>query len=195
MRADRRWLGLLLILLIGCPAQHEPLPRIRQLPAFTLIDQDGRSFGAGQLRGRVWVANFIFTRCPTVCPLLSRRMAQLARGFRDAPKARFVSISIDPEADTPAVLRRYAHSLGANTQRWHFLTGKDDKLRRVVAQGFRLNVGQRVQHDQGAGYDILHATHFVLVDAKGWIRGYYRKDKDTLAQLQRDMRRLLDGET
>jgi|HubBroStandDraft_3_1064219.scaffolds.fasta_scaffold01475_2 protein SCO1/2 len=164
-----------------------PPPRMARVPELALINRDGRTVRRGDLLGKPWVADFVFTHCAGSCPLLSARMARLDRELPPGA-ARLVSVSVDPEHDTRQVLARYAASFGAS-QRWLFLTGDRDQILRLSRDGFRLAVG-------GGGptrEPILHSTRFVLVDREGWIRRYYDAlDPAALAQLPGDLAALGD---
>ncbi len=156
--------------------------------SFTLTDQDGHPFGTEQLRGKVWVADFIFTSCPDVCPLLTSQMANVARHI-EMSDVLFVSITVDPATDTPERLREYAARFHADTGRWKFLTGDPDEVRSVIERGFRLPVGEREGREDGR-YEILHGSRFVLVDRRGIMRGLYETDGDGLRRLEHDIVRL-----
>jgi len=136
------------------------------LPDFTLTERSGRAVRLADLKGRPWVADFIFTRCKGPCPLLSAEMMELQRRLRGRP-VRLVSFSVDPEHDTPAVLQSYAARFGADPDQWLFLTGDSEAVRRVVRDGFRTAL------EKSAADDFTHSTKFVLVDGDGRIRGYY----------------------
>lgn len=116
------------------------LPAYGSVPDFTLMERSGRPLPAGALRGKVWVATFIYTRCPDTCPLQSAEMARLQREFEAEEDLRLVSVTVDPERDTPGVLSRYATRFGAHPDRWLFLTGDRAAIHRLVAEGFRLAV-------------------------------------------------------
>jgi cytochrome oxidase Cu insertion factor (SCO1/SenC/PrrC family) len=116
------------------------LPAYASVPDFALTERSGRLLGAGELRGKVWVATFIYTRCPDTCPLQSAEMARLQREFEAEEDLRLVSVTVDPERDTLAVLSRYAARFSAHPDRWLFLTGDRAAIRRLVAEGFRLAV-------------------------------------------------------
>lgn len=170
----------------------EPLPRLFEVPAFALVDQHGRGFSSESLRGHVWVANFIFTRCPTVCPLFTERMRQLELGTHAlAPRLQLVSFSVDPEYDTPARLLDYAKAHRAQQGHWHFLTGAQEDVRRVVVDGLKEGM-DRVE--EGADLrGVAHGSHFVLVDPAMRVRGYYAFDAaDTLDRLSRDIQAVLE---
>jgi protein SCO1 len=187
-----RVLVALLLTLSACAAE-EPLPRLSAVPEFTFRDQHNRTVGARDLRGSPWVADFIFTRCSAACPMLTSQMSNLKRRLgSDAERVPMVSFTVDPEHDTPEVLAAYAEAHGVSG-RWIFLTGDLGAMRRTVEQGFRVHMGERVP-GTGDAFDILHAQHFLLVDAEGRIRGYYPSDGDGLGRLEHDVRRLLAGD-
>ncbi|MGQ0644158.1 MAG: SCO family protein [Elusimicrobiota bacterium] len=159
------------------------------VPEFSLTNQKGEAVGLDDLRGRPWVASFIFTRCQGPCPLITARMAELDKEFRGEPRPRFVSFSVDPAHDTPAVLAAYAARHGASDG-WHFLTGKTEAVHELVREGFRL----ALQENEGArpGDEVTHSLHFALVGPEGRIRGYYGSaDPAERERLRRDLRALL----
>ena len=165
-----------------------PPPHLYPLPAFALVDDEGKPFGPERLAGRTSVVNFIFTSCPTVCPALTAKMARLQATVAE-PSVQFVSVSVDPANDTPEVLRAYGERFGRDPARWTFVTGELGAVKRAVEEGFKVAM-------DGAGkpgataFDIVHGEHFVLVDRAGTIRGYYRPDDNGLARLSRDAVRL-----
>lgn len=151
--------------------QESELPVLADLPEFSLTERSGKTVTLNDLRGKVWVADFIFTGCAGPCPVMSKRMqtlqAELLRDRKDSVLC--VSFSVDPENDTPEVLREYAETRGADPKRWLFLTGEKKKVRSLVADGFKLTVPKTPEEEE----ELLHSTRFVLVDRKGRIRGYY----------------------
>lgn len=163
------------------------LPVLGTLPSFALTDQTGASFGSEQLKGKIWVANFIFTRCPTICPTFTRKMATVQERTKELGDAvHLVSFSVDPDYDTPAVLAAYAEKHRANPRRWTFLTGSAEAIRTTVVDGLKISMGREGPADDFAS--IFHGTHFVLVDEQLRIRGYYRsEDADVLDRLVRDI--------
>jgi protein SCO1/2 len=170
-RTLRMAVALLVLASAGCEGD-EPLPVWAELPEFSLSDQDAETYGTEQLRGQVWVADFVFTSCPSRCPLLTRRMEKVQREIvsRGWPDVRLVSISVDPETDSPAALTEYANHHGANAELWRFLTGPREQIWQLSVDGFKLPVAE--SQDSGLG-PILHSNKFVLTDRQGRIRGYY----------------------
>jgi protein SCO1 len=148
------------------------LPVLGTLPEFRLIDQEGNPFGTAELRGYVWVAGFIFTRCPTICPALTARMGKIqhrARGIEEG--FRLVSFSVDPAYDTPARLAAYAREHRASPRMWKMLTGPLETMKGTVEDGLKIAMGAPAGEQDFAS--IFHGTHFVLVDSELRIRGYY----------------------
>jgi protein SCO1 len=163
-----------------------PPPVLGTLPPFRLTDQDGAAFGSAELAGRVWVASFIFTRCPTVCPAVTRQMALVQGRTRNLePALHLVSFSVDPEFDTPPRLAAYAREHRASPRMWTFLTGPADAVRATVEKGLRIHVGRDPADTSPAG--ISHGTHLVLIDGAARIRGYYDSDDpDAIDRVVRD---------
>src|SRR5215831_15438130 len=106
---------------------NEPLPVLWQVPEYRLVDQDGRTRTPEELRGSVWIADFIFTSCKSVCPVLSAKMVQVQRAILD-PRLKFVSFSVDPERDTPEALRAYAKRWAPDEPRWTLLANTKESL-------------------------------------------------------------------
>jgi len=148
------------------------LPVLGTLPDFRLVDQDGHPFGAAELRGYVWVAGFIFTRCPTICPAITARMAKIqhrAGGIEEG--FRLVSFSVDPTYDTPARLAAYAREHKASPRMWKMLTGPLDLVKGTVEDGLKIAMGTPAGEQDFAS--LFHGTHLVLVDSELRVRGYY----------------------
>ncbi len=143
------------------------LPIYGRVPEADLTDQTGRPFTLASLKGRAWIADFIFTSCAGTCPQMTARMAALQGKL--PPELHLVSISVDPERDTPAVLAEYAGRHGADPARWHFLTGEPTQIPKLVSEGFRLSYAEGTDPAE----PIIHSVRFVLVDPSGAIRGYY----------------------
>lgn len=174
--------------LLRRPTGGPGLPRLGEAPAFALVAEDGRPLARADLAGKVWIADFIFTRCGGSCPILSARMAALAGKMRDAADVRFVSFGVDPEHDTPEVLADYGRKLGADPARWRFLHGERAVVRTLIKDGFKLAIEEA---PADSVEPILHSTRFVLVDGEGTIRGYYDgMEQPPVDQLEKDARAL-----
>lgn len=159
----------------------EALPVLWEVPAFSAVDQHGRPITAHGLQGHVWIANFIFTRCTAACPLLTAQMILLQRAAPH-PGVRFVSFSVDPEYDTPAVLKQYAGAWKGDEARWLLLHIEREMLYRTAA-GLRVAV---LPLDDPAN-PILHSNLFFLVDREGRVRGLYdSNDSQAMKQLASD---------
>ncbi|MFM8719296.1 MAG: SCO family protein [Chthoniobacterales bacterium] len=141
----------------------EKLPVMRAVPDFTLTDQDGNTVTRDDLRGKIWIADFIFTRCKGPCPLMTARMLEMQRALLKTPDVKLVSISVDPEHDTPAVLKAYAEANFAEPGRWKFLTGDKTVIEKVVTEGF-------MQHLDEENGEPVHGTMFLVVDGNGMVR-------------------------
>lgn len=167
----------------------DPPPTYMALPNFTLTSEKGLPFGSEQLKGKVWIASFMFTSCPTVCPKLMEKMAEVQHRTRNAGTAvHLVSISVDAENDTPERLAEFARRFKASPYRWTFLTGEQKELERTVVQGFKVAMGK----DADSALQIFHSERFVLVDAEGRIRGYYDADKPGIDALLRHVNYLIN---
>lgn len=200
LRRGLLWSLLVLTLLVVAGAavyqrmrRPEPPPVLGPVPEFQLTNRDGRTIRLSDLAGKPWVADFIFTRCPASCPIMTSRMALVNRELADDVDFRPVSISVDPEHDTPEVLRRYAESFQA-PEDWLFLTGGRDEIFRLSKDGFKLGIDDNpAPAPSGKPHPepILHSTRFILVDAQGQIRGYYNAFSDEdLEKLKRDLQAL-----
>jgi protein SCO1/2 len=154
------------------------------VPEFSLINQDGKNFGSADLRGKIWIADFIYTTCPGPCPMISSRMSELQEPLKNTD-AHLVSFSVDPGKDTPQVLRGYAEKLQAEPGRWDFLTGPQSTIYNLSRNGFKLAVGE----EKGV---LIHSTRMILVDRHGEIRGYYDAvQADAVTKLVADTTHLL----
>ena len=157
------------------------------MPKFELVNQDAQSFGSEQLAGKIWVADFIFTTCPGPCPIISTRMSELQKPLGKSD-VHLVSVSVDPEKDTPKVLRVYAGKLRIQPLRWDFLTGSKAAIYSLTRDGFKLGLSDGSE-EEGVP---VHSTRFVLVDRRGIIRGYYDAlAPDAVTKLLADTNHLL----
>jgi protein SCO1/2 len=162
------------------------------VPEFELVDQSGEEFGSSDLRGKIWVSNFIFTRCTTVCPVFSAKMSTLQKRTNKASRGlQLVSFSVDPEYDTPEVLAEYSKQFSANPWYWHFLTGPTEEVRSVVIDGMKTFMGDASEVD--APDALMHGSHFVLIDPEHNIRGFYQvDDEDTVDRLLLDIQMVIN---
>ncbi len=157
------------------------------VPSFQLTNQNGQPFGSAQLAGEIWIADFIYTTCPGPCPMISSRMSELQKPL-EKTDVHLVSFSVDPEKDTPAVLRGYAERLQAEPERWDFLTGPKSAIYQLSHDGFKLAVSDG-SDAQGVP---VHSTRMVLVDRHGQIRGYYdATEPEAVTKLLADTNHLL----
>ena len=168
----------------------EQLDRYGPTPDFSLVERSGKTVSANDLRGHVWIVDFIYTECRDTCPLQTRAMAGLQSDLQSYGDLRSVSITVDPLTDSPAVLSRYANRHSADPERWLFLTGEIREIRRIVQDGFRLSAAP--VEGQNLGPVVFHSARFVLVDRDGEIRGYYdSNDPRALKRLRKNARQLL----
>jgi protein SCO1/2 len=170
----------------------EPLPVYFDLPTFELVDHHDRPFGSSQLAGKVWVADFMFTRCTGICPMLSANMRALQDALQGKPywsDVRLVSISVDADHDTPDVLRAYARRFGAEEGRWYFLHGPRETVWSLSEEGFRLTVAEAPDDE---AMPISHSGRFAVVDRRGRVRAYHDgTDPASRAALVADIERLM----
>ena len=186
--------GLILTLAIvratwsGVP---DPPPILLDVPEFALVDQNDESFGSDDLRGKLWVANFIFTRCTTICPVFTEKMGTIQHRVKQLqPHMKLVSFSVDPEYDTPAILAEYAYQHRASPRLWHFLTGDNAAVQSIVVEGLKTTLQQDEDSTNPDG--ILHGSHFVLVDHLMRIRGFYDvNDEDSVRRMMSDIQMIL----
>ncbi|HSP46087.1 MAG TPA: SCO family protein [Chthoniobacterales bacterium] len=166
---------------------NRPLPSYGSVPSFALVNQEAQPFGSQQLSGKIWIADFIFTSCPGPCPIISTRMSELQKPLAKSD-VHLVSFTVDPQKDTPEVLRVYADKLRKEPLRWDFLTGPLDAITSLSREGFKLGIAEGEQPESGP----IHSTRFVLVDRRGAIRGYYDAlAADSVTKLLADTNHLL----
>lgn len=174
--------------------EDDPLAPMFDVPHFVLTDQTGEAFDSDDLAGNVWVAHFFFSRCTTVCPMVTGQMAQLQMFLDDNhfDDVRMVSFTVDPENDTVEKLAGYADRLDVKPKRWAMLTGERDAIWGLVQGGFKLALEETGDPDQ----PVSHAASLVLVDGRGQIRAYYHdmnkpeEAKTNFARLVSDIAKL-----
>ncbi len=179
------------------------------VPDFSLTERSGRRISRTDLLGKAWIANFIYTQCTETCPLQSAELARLQGEFAAQPDLRLVSITVDPERDTPAALATYAERYGADPTRWLFLTGDKRAIYQLAKEGFRLGVVDPDDQNQARGLLrlftpdpalathgskglVMHSSRLVLVDRQARIRAYHlSNDEQSLERLRRNVRIVL----
>jgi protein SCO1/2 len=154
------------------------------VPEFTFLERSGKPLEKKSLKGRVWIAAFIFTRCTTICIPMCGEMRALQDDFEEEKDFAIVATTVDPAYDTPAVLTEFAKIQGARRDRWYFLTGKHDDIKAFEYEGLKV---------PGDPENIrMHSNYFVLIDRQGKIRGYYQQsDAERMDKLRLDIKALL----
>ena len=198
--------GLIAIPAIRPLLRYEPAPppMLYRVPPFSLVDARGEPFGSAQLEGQVYVVDFIFTRCRSICPLLTQAMSRLDQRYRESGTAgiRLVSVTVDPAYDTPQMLQEYGAAHGIEPDRWSLLTGPPEAIRSLLTEGFRLPLGAEPGQaapasdsgpppDEGDLIDIAHTGKLVLVDRQGGVRGLYDIDDAGLDEIFHRSRHVL----
>ena len=140
------------------------LPVYYEVGEFAFTDSQGKLFTNKDLAGKVWVAEFFFTSCPGICPVMMTQMSRLVEAYKDYPEVHFVGFSVDPQTDTPERMAEYLTRYGGNPERWHLLTGPIELVQRLSEEDFKLG---------SVNTPAEHSSRFALVDQKGRIRGYY----------------------
>lgn len=159
-----------------------------QVPAFQLTSQQGQAISQKDLDGHIYVADFFFATCPDICKAMSSQMVRVQEAFQDEEQVKLVSFTVNPEYDTPEVLREYGERYGADPGKWYFLTGDRDKIYTLAQKGFYLPV-MKVEGQQ----DFIHSEKFMLVDKDRYVRGIYDgTDKEDVDRLIIEIKVLLD---
>jgi protein SCO1/2 len=198
------WIGLVssllgfLLLVIGPRGRQPPpaqprLPALFAIPDFCLTNQNHQAVSASDLRGQVWVADIIFSRCEGPCPKMTARMSEIQSALAPQLPVRLVSLTTDPGYDTPEVLRAYGSRFGASHDRWWFLTGDPRALAHLAVDGLKFAASGKTVEERTAPADLfVHSTFFVLVDQQGQARAvYHYGDRDMKQRLLEDIAFLL----
>jgi protein SCO1/2 len=168
------------------------------VPSFTLLNQNSDSISNSDLAGKVYVADFFFTTCPSICPIMTNNLVKVQRAFKGVENFALVSHTVNPDYDREDVLKEYAAKMHADTTNWHFLTGTKEAIYNTAFHGYFANAGE----DELAPGGFLHSEYFILVDGLGRVRSGYDKqgnvkgvyegtnDQDVL-QLINDIKKLL----
>lgn len=181
---------LCLLLMFGCSETVEKpangLPVLHKIPDFSLVERSGAEVTGSDLSGKIWIADFIFTNCAGPCPIMTAHMKDLQTALSASENVRLVSVSVDPQRDTPKVLSDYADTFEADPERWLFLTGEKENIFHLAKTGLKL-----VLEDANEEHTIIHSPHFVLIDPQGHVRGYYNSfDEDFKSRIILDVERL-----
>ncbi len=148
---------------------HYKITEAYAVPDFALIDQDRNPVTQKQLRGYIYVADFFFTRCGSICPKMTSQLTRVQEEFMKDTIVRIVSFTVDPKHDTSEVLKAYAAEYGAKEGKWRFVTGPKDSIYALAQKGYYITAMEDTAHP----VDFVHSDKLVLVDKNGWIRGYY----------------------
>lgn len=198
--------------LLGCGFSDEKLPYLGEpetvktvrngkeieetiyptIPAFRFYNQDGERVTEGTFRDKIYVADFFFVTCPTICPIMKKNLLTVYQTYKDEPDVRILSHTIDPAHDTPAVLKQYAKDMGVTGSMWQLVTGDREKIYDIGEKHYLVTVGQ----DSTAPGGYIHSGHFILVDKEKHIRGLYdgtteegtKKLIDDIRKLQKEYR-------
>jgi protein SCO1/2 len=180
------WLGVILLvstLALAFLLAHfksrliwkQRLQVIGQVADFTLTNQNGRVISLADLKGHVWVADIIFTRCPGPCAKMTKQMKELQDALPPASRAKLISLTTDPEFDTPQVLKAYADRFGAKEEHWWFLTGTKKQIADLAVNSLKLTALEKKPEERESPADLfIHSTIFVIVDKRGQLRGVFQ---------------------
>lgn len=159
---------------------------------FEYLNQDSILITSESMKGKVWIADFFFTSCPTICPKMTTQMKRLSAMTEDlADEVQFMSFSINPTNDQPSVLRRYIEKYGIEAKNWYFFTGDEEATHELGTEYFLIHANS----DEEAPGGYAHGPAFTLVDRSGYVRGVYDgTDTKQVDQLEKDLRQLLKQE-
>ena len=155
-------------------APGQPLPVYGQIADFRLTNQHGHAVSLADLRGQVWVADIIFTRCPGPCLKMTKQMKALQDALPPDSRARLVTLTTDADFDTPPVLKTYAERFGADPHRWMFLTGTKRDIATLAIDSLKLTAIEKKPEERESPQDLfVHSTIFVIADKRGQLRGVF----------------------
>jgi protein SCO1/2 len=184
------WIGVALLLgLLGAMyllslaeldrTHKSALPVLNRVADFTLTNQDGQVTTLADLTNRVWIADIIFTRCASSCPIMTAQMKSLQDALPTASEAKLVTLTTDPDYDAPTILKHYGERYGADFKRWTFLTGTKRELANLATDSLKLGSTPVPTQDQKSTVDLfVHSTIFVVVDKHAQLRGIFQTEGD-----------------
>ncbi len=184
------WIGILLLLVVLCMAyalslmelnraHQRALPVLGPVAGFTLMNQDGRATTLADLSNHVWIADIIFTRCAGSCPLMTAQMKSLQDALPQTSRAKLVTLTTDPDFDTPPVMKKYGERFGADFNRWMFLTGSKTEIAGLAGDSLKLSAVPVKPEDRRNDADLfIHSTIFVIVDQRARLRGVFETQGD-----------------
>jgi protein SCO1/2 len=140
---------------------------------FSFLNQEGKMISLDDVRGKVFVAEYFFTTCGTICPIMNQQMQRVAQAYATENDFRILSFTVDPKTDTVEQMKRYATAHGADAKKWYFLTGSQEKLYALARKSFFVLKPAEAENQGDVGSDFIHTNNFVLVDKQLRIRGYY----------------------
>ena len=144
-----------------------------KIGTFRFTDQENRRITEKDVQGKVFVAEYFFTNCKTICPVMNNQMQRLHEAYKDNSNVKILSFTVDPDNDTVAQMKRYADDHGADPKQWHFLTGKKEALYTLARKSFFVLKPAEAENQGDVGSDFIHTNNFVLIDREMRIRGYY----------------------
>ncbi len=160
---------------------------------FSFTDQTNQAYGLKDVKGKVFVAEYFFTNCGTICPKMTAQMERVQQRFNGNNELKILSFTVDPTNDTVARMAEYAKLHKVNNKQWHFLTGTQEELYRIARRYFFILKPAEVKNQGDVGSDFIHTNNFVLVDKQQRIRGYYDGTSEKeVDQLMKDIERLLE---
>ncbi len=155
--------------LVDTLVQHQNNKQLHKIANFSFVNQNGKTITQEDYKDVIYVADFFFTTCPTICPIMTDNMVWLQEKIKDMPDVKLVSFSVTPDIDTPEVLHKYAKEKGVIDEKWNMLTGDKKEIYYLARKSFlAVKTGKPEEM-----YDMVHTENFVLVDKKGRIRGFY----------------------
>ncbi|MBI2720872.1 MAG: SCO family protein [Bacteroidetes bacterium] len=158
------------------------------IPDFEFIDQNGLKINRESLKGKIYVTEYFFTTCKSICPVMNNNLQGVYQEFKNEKNLWILSHTVDPETDSVSVLKNYANAHGVSDERWHFVTGNKKQLYELARKGYLLNA----EEGNGGEEDFIHTQNFALIDKESHIRGFYEgTDSLEVQRLKQEIKILL----